>query len=87
VFALDVHRQLVITLKLGKHLGFTISLVDTTSKDKEKKLLEGVFEEIWTTFDARVFRSPNKRWVAIQMMMSTPSRNNQWFEGLRVLPK
>jgi len=74
-----------VVLELGKRkLHYTMWLDDASRPGQPKRLLIGYFKEIWTDFSARVFPSPDGKWVAVQLTMSTPYRIQTWFEGVQV---
>jgi len=78
-------RTLRIVLELrGDRLGYSALLDDVTKPGEPTRLIGGHFKEVWTDFDARVFRSPDGNWVAVVLNMATPYKQQAWVEGLRV---
>ena len=78
-------RRLRVKLDIHKRrLGYTIYIGDTGQPDTERRAIGGVFDELWSDFSARVFLSPDRKWVAVMLFMTTPYRSDVWVEGLRV---
>jgi len=84
-FALSPSQTLRVALNVGKTgLTYTVWL-DTVSRPGEsKRLIGGVFDELWTSLDAEVYPSPNGRWAAIVLTMRTSFRVLSWVEGVSV---
>ena len=56
---------------------------DFTDDRPAERIIGGAFKEVWTEFDARVYRSPDGRWLAIVLRMATPYAEDAWVEGVR----
>lgn len=85
LFPLGKDGLLTVRLDVRKRkLGYTIFLKPLGASGDGKRMIGGVFDELWTEFDARVYRSPDGNWVAVMLSMSTPYRSDVWVEGIRV---
>ena len=84
-FSLSAGRTLRVALNVGKkRLTYTVWLDDVARPGESKRLIGGVFDELWTSLDAEVYPSPNGRWAAIVLTMRTSFRVLSWVEGVPV---
>ena len=85
VFTVATDHRLRVRLNIHKkRLGYTMYMERISEPNSRRRAIGGVFDELWTDFTARVFRSPDGKWVAVMLLMSTPYRSDVWVEGLRV---
>jgi hypothetical protein len=75
--------RIVLELR-GDTLGYTAFLDDAMKPGDAERLIGGHFKEVWTEFEADVYLSPDKKWVAVFLRMKTPYKQQSWVEGLRV---
>ena len=85
VFTVANDHRLRVRLNIHKkRLGYTMYIERISEPNSRRRAIGGVFDELWTEFKARVFRSPDSKWVAVMLLMATPYRSDVWVEGLRV---
>ena len=74
-----------VELRVGKRrLYYAYWLDDVTRPGVPARLLRGYLKEVWTDFDAQVYRSPDGAWIAVIVVMKTPYRIDARVDGVRI---
>ncbi len=78
-------KTLRVVLEVGRRrLSYSMWLDDVTKPGAPTRLRKGYFKEVWSDFVASAYPSPDGKWVAVVLQMSTPWAMDTWVEGVRV---